>query len=165
MIYDYKGISPIIGEQVYIAPTASVVGDVVIGSQSSIWFNAVVRGDNGTPVRIGQGTSIQDNACVHDDTTIGNGVTVGHSAIVHACTVGNDVLIGMGAIVLDKAVIGDGAVIAAGSVVKVGTIVAPNTLWAGNPAVFKKELNSDNLKFNQDHALDYCHLASEYLQP
>ncbi len=162
MIYKYLDHTPAIEADVFVAPTASVVGDVVIGSQSSVWFNAVIRGDD-APVRIGSGTSIQDNACVHDNTKIGNGVTVGHSAIVHACSVGNDVLIGMGAVILDNVFVGDGAVIAAGSVVKVGTVIAPRTLWAGNPAVFKKDLSEDAIIYNQQHARDYCRLASEYL--
>jgi carbonic anhydrase/acetyltransferase-like protein (isoleucine patch superfamily) len=162
MLYKYNGIRPIIEPQVYIAPTAAVVGDVKIGQNSSVWFNAVIRGD-AAPVRIGIGTSIQDNACVHDRTIIGNGVTVGHSAIIHACTVGDDVLVGMGAAILDGAVIGEGAVIAAGAVIKVGTIVPPRTLFAGNPAVWKKDIDEQTVRQNQDHARHYCQRAAEYL--
>ena len=162
MLYKYSGRKPKIAPQVYIAPNAAVVGDVEIGSGSSVWFNAVIRGDD-APVRIGRRTSIQDNAVVHDRACIGNGVTVGHSAIIHACTVEDDALIGMGAIILDNAVIGAGAIIAAGSVIKVGTVVPPRTLFAGNPAVLKKELTDEVIRQNQEHAEHYYRLAAEYL--
>lgn len=162
MIYKYAGRKPKIAGQVYLAPSCAVIGDVEIGSGSSVWFNAVIRGDD-APVSIGEKTSIQDNACVHDRVRIGNGVTVGHGAVIHACTIGDDVLIGMGAVVLDGAVIGDGAIIAAGSVVKIGTIVPPRTLFAGNPAVLKKELPEDVIRQNQAHARHYYELAAEYL--
>ena len=162
MIGKYKDHEPQIDSSVFVAQTASVIGDVIIGAESSVWFGSVIRGDD-FPVRIGCGTSIQDNAVVHDNTVIGDHVTVGHSAIVHACRVGNDVLIGMGAIILDGAIVGDGAIIAAGSVVKVGTLVPPRTLFAGNPAVWKKDLTEDNEHGNHRHARDYCRLAAEYI--
>lgn len=161
MICKYKGFEPQIDSSAYIAPTASVVGRVEIGADSSIWFNTVIRGDN-EPVRIGRGTSVQDNAVVHDKTIIGDYVTIGHGAIVHACTVGNDVLIGMGAIVLDGADIGDGSIIAAGSVVKVGTTVPPRSLFAGNPAVWKKDLSEVTVGGNHSHAIDYIAYAMDY---
>jgi len=161
MIGHYKQFSPKIDPSVFVAPTASVFGNVEIGAESSVWFNAVIRGDN-CPVRIGRATSIQDNAVIQDNTVVGDFVTIGHGAIVHGCTVGNDVLIGMGAIVLDGAVIGEGAIIAAGSVVKVGTIVPPGTLYAGNPAVFKKNLNENTARDNHQHALDYIAFAADY---
>ena len=163
MIFNYKKIRPTVGPGVFIAPTASVVGDVVIGPNTTVWFNTVIRGDNAS-VRIGRGTSIQDNACVHDKTTIGDYVTIGHAAIVHGCTVGNDVLIGMGAIVLDGAIVGDGAIIAAGSVVKMGSVIPPRTLFAGNPAVWKKDLPEATAANNHEHAEYYARLGDEYQQ-
>jgi len=163
MIAKYKQHEPRIDPSAYIAPSASVVGRVEIGADSSVWFNATIRGDN-HPVQIGRATSVQDNAVIHDKTTIGDFVTIGHGAIVHACTVRNNVLIGMGSIILDGADIGEGAIIAAGSVVKVGTIVPPRTLFAGNPAVWKKDLNEDSLLNNHQHAVEYSRYTAEYLE-
>src|SRR5687767_2705734 len=110
-IYELMGTAPRLGRGVFVAPTASVVGDVEIGDESSLWFGAVARGD-GFPIRIGARTNIQDNAVVHvtggkASTTIGDDVTVGHLALVHGCTVGDRALVGMGAIVLDGAVVED----------------------------------------------------------
>ncbi len=163
MIRPYLKHHPKIDSNVYIAPTAAVVGMVKIGTGSSIWFGTVLRGDDG-PISVGSNTSIQDNACVHDHVKIGNGVTIGHSAVVHACEIEDDVLIGMGAVVLDGAKIGQGAIIAAGSVVRVGTQVPPKTLFAGNPAVMKKELEDKVVESNRDHAMHYVRLAHEYLE-
>jgi carbonic anhydrase/acetyltransferase-like protein (isoleucine patch superfamily) len=163
MIARYKNYEPQIDSSAFIAPSASVVGRVEIGAESSVWFNATIRGDN-QPVRIGRATSVQDNAIIHDNTVVGDFVTIGHGAIVHACTVGNYVLIGMGSIILDGAQIGEGAIIAAGSVVKVGTIVPPRSLFAGNPAVWKKDLKEETLLNNQQHAVEYARYTAEYLE-
>ncbi|MGI6333631.1 MAG: gamma carbonic anhydrase family protein [Saccharofermentanales bacterium] len=161
MIYRYNGFLPQVDEDAFVAPGASVVGDVRIGAQSSVWFNAVIRGDN-APVRIGEATSIQDNACIHDHTTIGDRVTIGHGAVIHAGTVDDDALIGMGAIVLDGAVVGAGSIVAAGSVVRVGTIIPPATLFAGNPAVWKKNLSEEVMAQNRQHAEYYAELGNDY---
>ncbi|MGI6325380.1 MAG: gamma carbonic anhydrase family protein [Saccharofermentanales bacterium] len=161
MIYQYNGFFPQIDEEAFVAPGASVVGDVRIGAQSSVWFNAVIRGDN-APVRIGEGTSVQDNACIHDRTTIGNRVTIGHGAVVHACTVDDNALIGMGAVILDGAVVGADSIVAAGSVVRMGTIIPPATLFAGNPAVWKKDLSEEIVALNRQHAEYYAELGSDY---
>jgi len=161
MIYEYAGYRPVIGESVFIAGSADVIGDVYIGDESSVWFGTVVRADEG-PVRIGSRTNVQDNATIHDRVVIGNGVTIGHNAVVHACTVEDDVLIGMGAVILDNALIGAGSIIAAGAVIKSGTIVPPRTLFAGNPAVQKKDLPEETIRHNQAHAAHYAHLAAEY---
>lgn len=163
MILESLGKIPQISAGAFIAPTATVVGDVVIGEGTSVWYNTVIRGDN-APVRIGCHTSIQDNACVHDRTRIGDYVTIGHGAIVHGCTVGNDVLIGMGAIILDGATIGDNAIIAAGAVVKSGTAVPPGVLFAGNPAVWKKDLAEGTVRENREHAEYYSRLGEDYLR-
>lgn len=161
MIARYKQYEPQIDPSDFIAPTASVVGRVEIGADSSVWFNATIRGDN-HPVRIGRATSVQDNAIIHDNTAVGDFVTIGHGAILHACTVHDNALIGMGSIILDGAIIGEGAIIAAGSVVKVGTVVPPRTLFAGNPAVWKKDLSDDALLNNHHHAMEYIRYTAEY---
>ena len=138
IIKSVRGISPVIGDDCFIADNATVVGEVTMGRQCSIWFNAVVRGDVNS-ITIGDCTNIQDGAVIHctykkAKTVIGNQVSVGHNAIVHGCTIEDNVLIGMGAIVMDHAHIGAYAVIAAGAVVLEGTKVEPETIYAGIPA-------------------------------
>lgn len=135
---------PTLGEGVYIARGAAVLGDVTLGPHSSVWYNAVVRGDINRIV-VGHHSNIQDNAVVHlaDDlpALLGDYVTVGHSAIVHACTIGNEVLIGMGAVVLDGAVIGDQCLIGARALVTPGTQVPPGSLVLGSPARIVRPLS------------------------
>lgn len=138
LIRTLKGITPGFGRDPFLAETAVVIGDVVMGDHCSVWYNAVVRGDVNT-IRIGHRVNIQDGAVLHCTyekcgLQIGNDVSIGHNAIVHGCTVKDKVLIGMGAIVMDRAVIGSGSVIAAGAVVTQGTIVEPGSLMAGVPA-------------------------------
>src|SRR5262245_49798125 len=134
---------PKLGKGVYIAKGAIVLGDVTIGKNSSVWYNAVVRGDINR-IAIGQQTNIQDNAVLHlaDDfpCVVGNLVTVGHSAVVHACTVGDEVLIGMGAIILDGAVIGKQSIIGAKALVTQGTKIPPGSLVLGAPAKIVRAL-------------------------
>ncbi|MGI8477841.1 MAG: gamma carbonic anhydrase family protein [Thermomicrobiales bacterium] len=145
-VFSLDGVAPKIAADAFIAPGAVIVGDVVIGAGSSVWFNTVIRGDS-APIRIGAGTNIQDGAVVHVDPdapcTIGDGVTVGHGAIVHGTTVGDRVTIGMGAIVLSRSRIGDGAVIAAGAVVAEGAEVAAGALMMGVPAKEKRSLDAE----------------------
>ena len=133
----YQGISPQIEESVFIAPNATVIGDVKIKSDSSIWFGAVLRGDE-VSIRIGQRTNIQDGVIIHGDegkdVIIGDDVTLGHGAIVHGCTIESGALIGMGAVSLDGVVVESGALVAAGAAVSPGKRVCANTLWAGVPA-------------------------------
>ncbi|MEO7080851.1 MAG: gamma carbonic anhydrase family protein [Flavobacteriales bacterium] len=138
LIRTLKGITPEFGSDPFLAETAVVIGDVVMGDGCSIWYNAVVRGDVNS-IRIGHRVNIQDGAVLHCTyqkcgLTIGNDVSIGHNALVHGCTVEDKVLIGMGAIVMDQAVIGTGSVIAAGAVITQGTIVEPHSLMAGVPA-------------------------------
>src|SRR5215211_3924088 len=126
------------GEACFIAPNATIVGDVVMGNECSVWFNAVVRGDVNS-IRIGNKVNIQDGAVIHctykrTQTVIGNNVSIGHNALVHGCTIEDNVLIGMGAIIMDKAQIGSNSIIAAGAVVLEETIVPPGTIFAGVPA-------------------------------
>lgn len=138
LIRSVRGFTPKLGADCYVAETAVLIGDTVMGDHCSIWFNAVVRGDVNS-IRIGDRVNIQDGAVLHCTyeraaLTIGNDVSIGHNAIVHGCTVRDKVLIGMGAIVMDHAVIGEGSVIAAGAVVLQGTVVEPGSLMAGVPA-------------------------------
>ncbi len=147
LIRALNGITPALGEGCFLAETAVVIGDVVMGDRCSVWYNAVVRGDVNS-IRIGHRVNVQDGAVLHctyqrTTLTIGNDVSIGHNAIVHGCTVHDKVLIGMGAIVMDSAVIGEGSVIAAGAVVLEGTEVPPGSLMAGVPARRIREVGAD----------------------
>lgn len=147
IILPVKGVAPLIPESCFIAPNATIVGDVVMGEECSIWFNAVVRGDVNS-IRMGNKVNIQDGACIHctyqkTKTTIGNNVSVGHNAIVHGCTIADNVLIGMGAIVMDNTVIGENTIIAAGAVVLEGTVVPSGTIYAGVPAKKVKDISKE----------------------
>ncbi len=138
---------PEFGEQCWLAPNSTIVGDVVMGKNCTVWFNAVVRGDV-HEIRIGDDTNIQDGVVIHctyqrAPTYIGNQVSIAHNACVHGCTIHDRVLIGMGAIVMDGAVIHSDSVIAAGAVVLSGTIVEPNSIYAGMPAKKVKEISPE----------------------
>ena len=147
IILPVKGVSPTIPENCFIAPNATIVGDVVMGNDCSVWFNAVVRGDVNS-IRIGNNVNIQDGACIHctyekTKTVLGNNVSIGHNALVHGCTVEDNVLIGMGAIVMDGVTIGSNSIIAAGAVVLENTIVPPGSIYAGVPAKKVKDINQE----------------------
>ncbi|MEW6467474.1 MAG: gamma carbonic anhydrase family protein [Bacteroidota bacterium] len=142
-----KGKSPSFGKDCFIAENATVVGDVVMGDNCSVWFNAVVRGDVHY-IRIGNKVNVQDGAVIHctyqkAPTNIGNNVSIGHNAIVHGCTVHDNVLIGMGAIVMDHCEIGSNTIIAAGAVVLENTKVEPGSIYAGVPAKKVKDINQE----------------------
>ena len=133
-----RGVHPQFAASVWLAPNATVVGDVVLGDESTVWFSAVVRGDV-APIRVGKRVNIQDGAVIHgtfgqSETHLADDVSVGHNAIVHGATVGTGALIGMGAVVMDHAVVGARAVVAAGAVVLAGTVIGEGELWAGVPA-------------------------------
>lgn len=150
VILPVKGILPNIPDDCYIAENATVVGDVVMGKECSVWFNAVVRGDVNS-IRMGDRVNIQDGACIHctyqkTKTIIGNNVSIGHHAIVHGCTVEDNVLIGMGAIVMDNVHIGKNSIIAAGAVVLEGTQVASGSIYAGVPAKKVKDISPELLE-------------------
>lgn len=141
-----NGKSPVISEDCYIAENATIVGEVFIGEKSSVWFNAVIRGDVNS-IQIGNKVNIQDGAVIHctyqkHSTIIGNNVSIGHNAIVHGCTIKDNVLIGMGAIVMDNCIIESNSIIAAGSVVTQNTIVESGTIYAGIPAKKVKDINA-----------------------
>lgn len=147
LILPVKGVMPQIPESCFLAPTATVVGDVVMGEDCSIWFNTVVRGDVNR-IRMGRMVNIQDGACIHctyqkTETILGDKVSVGHNAIVHGCRVEENVLIGMGAIVMDNVHIGSNTIIAAGAVVLEGTLCESGSIYAGVPAKKVKDISQE----------------------
>ena len=149
-ILPVKGIYPEFGKNCFIAPNATIVGDVIMGDDCSVWFNAVVRGDVNS-IKFGNKVNIQDGAVIHCTyqktiTTLGDNVSVGHNAIVHGCQVGNNVLIGMGAIVMDDAVIEDNVLIAAGAVVLEKAHLKSGMIYAGVPAKPVKELTAEQFE-------------------
>ena len=138
LIIPVKGVFPAFGLNCYIAPNATVTGDVVMGDDCSIWFNAVIRGDVNT-IRLGNKVNVQDGAIIHctykrAGTFVGNNVSIGHNAIVHGCVIDDNVLVGMGAIVMDNAHIGSNSIIAAGAVLLENTVVEAGSIYAGVPA-------------------------------
>jgi len=149
---------PRLGNGVYLAKTAVVVGDVKLGDHSSVWYNAVLRGDINRIV-VGHHTNIQDNAVLHlaDEfpCLVGNYVTIGHSAIVHACKIGDEVLVGMGAVILDGAVIGKQSLIGANALVKQGMKIAPGSLVLGSPGKVVRRLTAEERAGLKDWAIKY----------
>ncbi|MCB0475346.1 MAG: gamma carbonic anhydrase family protein [Flavobacteriaceae bacterium] len=147
IIKELNGKKPQFGSDCFIAENAVIVGDVILGDQCSIWYNAVLRGDVHY-IKIGNKVNIQDNATVHctyikSPTTIGNNVSIGHNAIVHGCTIHDNVLIGMGAIVMDDCVVESNSIIAAGAVVTQGTHVTSGSIYAGVPAKKIKDISEE----------------------
>jgi len=147
LILPVEGISPVFGKDCFIAPNATVVGNVTMGDHCSAWFNTVIRGDVNY-IRMGNRVNVQDGACIHctylkTGTDIGNNVSIGHNAIVHGCTIHDNVLIGMGAIVMDNAVVHSNTIIAAGAVVLENTICEAGSIYAGVPAKKVKDISQD----------------------
>ncbi len=164
VILHVKGISPSIGKDCFIAPNATIVGDVVLGDQCTVWFNAVIRGDVNR-IRIGNKTNIQDGAVIHCTylkaaTTIGSNVSIGHNALVHGCTVADNVLIGMGSIVMDNAVVQEHCIVAAGAVVLENTICESGFIYAGVPAKKVKALSQEQIAGMAKTADNYVLYAS-----
>ncbi len=150
LIKSLNNYTPIIPDTVYMAENATIIGDVVIGEQSSIWFNTVIRGDVNS-IRVGKKVNIQDGVIIHctyqkSSTFIGDNVSIGHNAIIHGCEIRNNVLIGMGAIIMDDVVIENNSIIAAGSVVIKGTRVKSGSVFAGTPAKLKSTLSQNEIK-------------------
>lgn len=164
-IEEYKGIKPTISKTAKIFPSAVVAGNVILGDNVSIWYNATVRGDMAA-VHIGDNTNVQDNAVIHTNTghptVIGKNVTIGHSAIVHACTVEDNALIGMGSVILDGACIGEGSLVGAGCLVPPNKIVPKHTLVVGNPMRIIRELTEDEIEGSKINADHYFHLMNDY---
>jgi carbonic anhydrase/acetyltransferase-like protein (isoleucine patch superfamily) len=147
LILPVKGIMPQMGVNCFIAPNATIVGDVILGEDCSVWFNAVIRGDVNS-IRIGNKVNVQDGAILHCSyqrsvVIIGNNVSIGHNAIVHGCVIDDNVLVGMGAIVMDNARIGSNCIIAAGAVVLENTIIEPGCIYAGVPAKKIKDISKE----------------------
>jgi len=168
MLLPYKGKMPVLGEGVFIEDSARVIGDVEIGAGSSIWFNAVVRGDVHY-IRIGGRTNVQDNCTLHVTKEtypliIGSDVTVGHNVILHGCTVRDRCLIGMGAIILDNAEIGEDCIIGAGALVKEGTVIPPGSLVVGLPARVAREVRPDEKARILQSARNYIEYAKNYVE-
>ncbi|NDE79255.1 MAG: gamma carbonic anhydrase family protein [Chitinophagaceae bacterium] len=147
LIIPVRDKTPQLGPNCFVAPNATLIGDIEMGEDCSIWFNAVVRGDVNF-IKMGNKVNIQDGACIHCTfekcgTTIGNSVSIGHHAIVHGCTLHDHVLVGMGAIIMDKAVVHSNTIIAAGAVVLENTICEPNSIYAGVPAKKVKSISPE----------------------
>lgn len=159
------GKHPQFGQNCFVAPNATIVGDVVMGDDCSVWFNAVIRGDVHF-IKMGNKVNIQDGAVIHctyqkNPTVIGNNVSIGHNALVHGCTIQDDVLIGMGAIVMDRCVVHSNAIIAAGAVVLEGTVVEAGSIYAGVPAKKVKDISQDMIHGEIDRiANNYVKYAS-----
>ena len=148
-------------ETVLVCPGAAIVGDVTLGKNVSVWFNAVLRGDDGS-ITVGDNTNIQDCVVMHENTVVGSGCTIGHGAIVHACTVGNNVLIGMGATVLNGAKIGNNCIVGAGALVT-GKMDAPaGSMIFGNPAKVIRPLTEAEIETNREAAREYCDQIPRY---
>jgi len=158
---------PTLGDDVFIADNAAVIGDTHIGDHSNIWFGCTVRGDV-HKIRIGKRTNIQDNSVIHvtrgvSGTIIGDDVTVGHGAILHACTIGDLAFVGMGACLLDESVLEDGAMLAAGALLTPRKVVPSGQLWGGNPARYMRDLTEEERAFFPKSADNYVRLAREYM--
>lgn len=166
MIAAFGGRAPRIDPSAFVVDSATVVGDVEIGPESSVWFGAVVRGDI-EAIRIGAGTNVQDHATLHVvggrfGTTVGDGVTIGHNAVVHGCVIEDGVLVGMGAIVLDGAVVGEESLIGAGAIVTPGTHVPPRSLVLGSPGTAVRMLTDDEVERIRRSAANYVQYAQRY---
>jgi carbonic anhydrase/acetyltransferase-like protein (isoleucine patch superfamily) len=149
-LFEVKGINPLWGKDCFLAPNATLCGDVIIGDECSVWFNAVIRGDVNS-IRIGNKVNIQDGVVIHctylkSATHIGNNVSIGHNATIHGCVIEDNVLVGMGAVIMDHAKIGSNSIIAAGAVVLENTIVEPGSIYAGMPAKKVKDISEKLIK-------------------
>lgn len=166
MFLEYRGRRPKVHLSAFVAPTATLIGDVEVGEESSIWFGAVLRGDNG-PIRVGARTSVQDNAVIHVSegctTIIGDGVTIGHAAVMEDCTIGDGALIGSNAVVLNGATVGRETLVAAGSVVAANDRIPDRVVAAGAPAKVKKNLEGDAAHWVAIGAEHYVRLSRSYL--
>ncbi len=167
MIRTFQGIKPTVPGSAFVEETAVVIGDVVLGEESSVWFNAVVRGDVHY-IRIGDRTNVQDLCVLHvtHDTyplVIGNDVTIGHHVVLHGCTIKDRVLIGMGAIIMDGAVIGEDCIVGAGALVTEGTTVPPKSLILGAPAKVKRQVTAKELAWIKESAKNYVQYTGLYM--
>ncbi len=166
-IYGFEGKEPTLASDAFVAPNATLIGDVVLESESSVWFGAVLRADFAR-IRVGEGSCVQDNVVVHTaeglPTIIGASVTVGHAAMLEGCVVEDGALIAMGAIVLQGARVGTGALVAAGSVVREGQEIPAGVVAAGIPAVVKKGVDGSSRRWVETAAAEYRELRRRYLE-
>jgi len=167
MIRAYKGVSPQVAPSCYIDDSAQLIGDVIIGENSSVWMNAVVRGDVNS-IRIGANSNVQDCSVLHGmlgqhKVTVGDWVTIGHAVTLHGCTVENCCLIGMGSVILNGAIVGEGSIIAAGTVIPEGTVIEPRSLWMGVPGKLKKRLDESSREGILRYARNYLGYRAQYL--
>lgn len=170
LIIPVRGFTPEIGDDTFVAPNATIIGDVTIGSGCSVWFNAVVRGDVNT-ITIGNRVNIQDGSVLHtlykkSTIEIADDVSIGHNVTIHGAKIGSLALIGMGAVVMDDVEVGEGAVVAAGAVVLSKTIIGPNELWGGAPAKFIKMVDPSTAReLNTKIARNYLMYSRWYTHP
>ncbi|KAK9136318.1 hypothetical protein Syun_015648 [Stephania yunnanensis] len=160
--------APVVDKEAFVAPSASVIGDVQVGRASSIWYGCVLRGDVNS-ISVGSGTNIQDNSLVHVaksnlsgkvlPTIIGDNVTIGHSAVIHGCTVDDESFVGMGAVLLDGVVVEKNAMVAGGALVRQNTRIPSGEVWGGNPAKFLRKVTEEEISFISQSASNYCNLA------
>jgi carbonic anhydrase/acetyltransferase-like protein (isoleucine patch superfamily) len=169
MIRAYRGVLPTIASSAYVDESAQVIGDVVIGEESSVWMTVVMRGDVNL-IRMGTRSNIQDGTIVHvmrgtHPTVIGDEVTIGHAAVIHGCTIEERVLIGMGAIVLNGAVVGRGSIVAAGALVPEGAQIPPRSLVMGSPAKVRRALTDEEVAAIGRYAANYVRYRLDYMSP
>lgn len=167
-LHPYRGIMPTVDETAFIAPGAHLIGDVVIGARSSVWFNCVLRGDVHF-IRVGEGSNIQDGTVLHvtnagDAVVIGNDVLVGHNCMLHGCEIQDGAFVGMSATVLDGAVVETGGMVAAGAMVPPGKVVRSGEMWGGSPAKLMRELREGDQRMMKFGAPHYAEMAAEYLE-
>lgn len=167
MIRSFQGVVPKIPASCFVEDTAVVIGDVVMGENCSVWFNAVIRGDVNY-IRIGNRTNVQDLCILHvtHDThplLIGNDVTIGHHVVLHGCTIHDRVLVGMGSIIMDGAVVGEDSVVGAGALIVEGTVVPPKSLILGAPAKVKRSVTEKELAWVKESADNYVKYARQYM--
>jgi gamma-carbonic anhydrase len=167
MIRTFQGIKPMVPKSCFVEESAVVIGDVVMGEDCSVWFNAVIRGDVNY-IRIGNRTNVQDLCMLHvthntHPLIIGSGVTIGHHVVLHGCTIQDRVLVGMGAIIMDGAMIGEDSVVGAGALVTEGTVVPPKSLILGSPAKVKRPVTDKELAWIKESADNYVKYARQYM--
>jgi carbonic anhydrase/acetyltransferase-like protein (isoleucine patch superfamily) len=167
MLRPYRGRLPVIDPSAYVDASAQVIGDVEIGSDSSVWMNVVCRGDVNY-IRIGRRSNVQDGTIVHvmhdtHPTVIGDEVTIGHGAIVHGCTIEDRVLIGMGAILLNGARVGADSIVAAGSLVPEGAVIPPRSLAMGSPAKVRRQLSDEEVASILEYSANYVRYRLDYM--
>ncbi|HSA91717.1 MAG TPA: gamma carbonic anhydrase family protein [Terriglobales bacterium] len=168
MLRPYKGISPQVADSCYVDDSAQLIGDVTLGAHSSVWMNAVLRGDVHS-IRVGANSNIQDCSVLHGmkdkfPVEVGEWVTVGHSVTLHGCVIEDRCLIGMGAVILNGARVGKGSIIAAGTVIPEGTLVEPGSLWMGVPGKFRKKLGESDQETILRYAQNYLDYKNQYLK-